>query len=276
MNRTVDAQGSVRRVCVAFSCLKSTRKQLEAKGFEKLKPDQLQDAVHRLLGRDLSVRKITRGQFRRTGMDKNGLVFTIDVVRLSRGEDIVTIGFDLADSIGSKEIRDLLTRPKIRGLIEPLGIRVNNSSQVRGVTGIARSSDWTDKESELGWFVKTTTSRNLNYHYEIVRQVVIRAALERSLLTWATGSPPVWSRWIHPASSAYRVRRWPVELLIDDTKTAEQLLALRSQFNLPKVRAEILDAARSWWTLTGSLLGFTAVALALAQLYNDTVKNLPW
>lgn len=96
----------------------------------------------------------------------------------------------------------------------------------------------------------------------LLEQLVTRVGIERALLGWAAwkgeGSRlPL----LMPPISLAKIRKWPVELLTDRTEISQRYLALRESLNLPRSRAELMEAGKSWWS-SASTVGASVAALA--------------
>lgn len=102
----------------------------------------------------------------------------------------------------------------------------------------------------------------------LLEQLVTRVGIERALLGWAAwkGEGSRFPLLIPPISLG-RIRKWPVELLTDRTEISQRYLALRETLNLPKARAELVEAGRSWWATASVAAASVAAIGALFGLW---------
>jgi len=262
----------VGRLFVAFSCGKTSKREVEKYGFSKLEHDRLHDSVHRLVGRQMAIPGIVQGEYMLSpGLPDNENVI-MHLIKLKEGEDVVVLEYPLLRTDSESKLLKLTSRPTVRDLCQKYGMTVNSDQMIRGVVGVAILETINFMKFPSEWFIEQSESGDLNFYSEITRQVVSRVAVERSLLIWATTSKVGIANLTFAAHVAFKVRRWPVELLIDNESLSAEYKALRSNFNLPGARAEILERARSWWAGAAAVLAILSLIVSILQLFPPTAR----
>ena len=100
------------------------------------------------------------------------------------------------------------------------------------------------------------------FQMTLASEISSRVAIEKSLITYSMNSRHgLLTKIVHSPYTGFLVRRWPTELLSGREFIADRYSAFRNSLNLPNVRAEILDRAKSWWTVVSVALGITGLIL---------------
>jgi hypothetical protein len=187
---------------------------------------------------------------------------------LRRGNPVLVLALNFQEDELSEVSRyRKLKSPGLLKVLKPLGLDFGVSTQrsvypVIGTIG-PKDSGWQPLTQD-GW---------AHIHGEYVEsvllgQIVTRVAIERSLLGWATWKPITWSWNVFHDATAFRLARsWRVELLSDWTEVSRLYSELRESLNLHRVRQEVLEAGKHWWTRLGALLALAAAIAALVPLW---------
>jgi hypothetical protein len=230
-------------------------------GFDAFDHQQpLQTNIQRLLGRSLKASGVlSRIVTRKLTFKK--IEFEVRVIKLKVGNHIALCIARLPETATISQIEKWATRQKLQPLLVELGLTIANEAIVDGVIGIALKDGHSIDKIPDHW-IKTSSQKSTGlFNLEITAQLVSRIAMERELLTWATQlkSPlfrPFWAGY-----AGFRVRRWPVELLTDRSSHNQLIQKARENFNLKKVRLEVLDQARSWWVVLAAILAVVGLVL---------------
>lgn len=258
-------------VTVAFEVAQPKKKSLVSTFGSPKKQIGVEKAVSRLLGRRIDTAPTFREFYLLAEphvLDK--LLVNVQLIRIHGADSLLVLTFDLtSDKI---ELADDFRRAKserIQGIARELQLEINSEHYVYAVT--ASSSVF-----ELGletrvqdtWMHFGLSHSNLFISRKFQEELATRIAIERALISRAIDDPSnAFLRWLRTPWVAHQVRNWPVELLIDKQSTQIAFKALRASMNLPKLREEILDRARTWYSGVGSLLAFIGALLALVGLF---------
>lgn len=225
---------------------------------------QLQINVQRLLGRSLKAFGVTRGLFEKTVTHKK-VIFPIRIVRLAVGSDValVTCSVPLGATIAT--IEKMSQRKYLEAVLKQGGFQVDASSIVDGVVTLISSSPTILKSAPDYWISSTTSPKSFRLVQEIFADITLRIAIERELLTWATSPAKFPFSLLRAPLGGYLLRRWPVQLLSDRNMHTQKIQDARDSFNLPMVRQEVLDRARSWWAFSAVLLAVSGLILGVIR-----------
>jgi len=222
--------------------------------------NDLDGNVSRLLGSSI----ITPGAVRRALKAKQESSFVTSVL-LSSGKMIAVVILPIESGLTVKTLNQLASRTHFDRSLLNLGLKSDSRKEVDPVAGLVGVDVTNLTELPESWSKMNATKSNSVLLTAIMLQIVMRVSIERSLLTWATSTPPIIKRLFWGAITGYRVRRWPAEILSDRRHHNDLLTNLRQEFNLPSVRAEILERSRSWWALATVLLAILGLLLSYEQ-----------
>ena len=141
-------------------------------------------------------------------------------------------------------------------------LRLNLAGQIDGCVAVISEDHLLQDHLPSSWAQLSYSPRYKDLVSAIMKHIAVRVGIERALLSWATRNSNAIGRLFLAPIAGYRVRRWPVELLVDKKHHKDVLLDFREQFNLPSVRIEVLERAKNWWTVVVAGLTFIGVCIA--------------
>jgi hypothetical protein len=186
---------------------------------------------------------------------------------LSNGSSVLVTSFFFENEISVDELLAVSHHPNIENNILELGLSLLLEEQVFGVVGVTSQNEDLLMRVPANWVKLESLPRNFVLKSRISRQIITRVGIERALLTWAVSPVRQPKKLIWAALTGFRVRRWPVALLSDLKKDSELLQTAREQFNLQSVRIEVLERARSWWTVSAVILALLSFTFAFLQIW---------
>jgi hypothetical protein len=225
---------------------------------------QLQINVQRLLGRSLKAFGVTRGLFK-TNVTYKKSTFAIRVIRLTVGSDVAVITCPIPLGAPIATLEKMSQRKFLEAVLLGVGVQVDTTSIVDGVVTLVSSSQTTLKSAPDYWISCTASPKSFILAQEVFTDITLRIAIERELLTWATSPAKFPFSLLRAPLGGYLLRRWPVQLLSDRNMHTQKIQDARESFNLPMVRKEVLDRARSWWVLSASLLAMAGLVLGFMK-----------
>ena len=247
---------------VAFP-VKVANKKLVRSSFSHLEQNNgLNKTVGRLIGGGIEA----LGVIKRISGHKSAAQEYL-LCKLSNGSSVLVASFFFENDISVDELLAASNHRNIENHILELGLSVVLEGQVFGVVGVTSQSEDLLLQLPDNWVKLESLPRNFGLKSRITRQIIARVGIERALLTWAINPVRQPKKLIWGALSGFRVRRWPVALLSDLKKDAELLQAARDQFNLQSVRIEVLERARSWWTITAVVLALLSFTFTVIQIW---------
>lgn len=101
----------------------------------------------------------------------------------------------------------------------------------------------------------------------VLEQVVAQVAIERSILNFSLLKRKWPASWFATPMSSRLIRSWPVEFLSDKQSITDSYHKLRASLNIPRVRAELLERSKHWWTVVSAgvaVAGFLVAVFAFA------------
>lgn len=101
----------------------------------------------------------------------------------------------------------------------------------------------------------------------VLQQVVAQVAIERSILNFALLKRKWPASWFATPMSTRLIRSWAVEFLSDKQSITDNYHKLRASLNIPRVRAELLERSKHWWTVVSAgvaVAGFLVAVFAFA------------
>lgn len=262
---------SVYSVTVAFEVTQTKKKTLVSTFGSPKKQIGIEKAVSRLLGRRIDAAPTFRDLYllaQPKVVDE--LLVNVALIRTHGANSLLVLTFDLTSE--QIELADDLRRSsskRIQKIAAQLHLEINAEHYVYAVTASSSVSEL-ELESRVQdtWIHFGLSHSNLFISRKIQEELATRIAIERALISRAIDDPSnAFLRWLRTPWVAHQVRNWPVELLIDKQSTQIDFKALRASMNLPKLREEILDRARTWYSGVGSLLTFIGALLALVGLF---------
>lgn len=145
--------------------------------------------------------------------------------------------------------------------IEKFGVTIARNKAVSAICGvILNKQDQTQGLVSEGMLVFTQSISSKRFISTLASEIVSRVAIERSTLGFAISPPKPRILLIsHAVYSGYLVRRWPVQLLTDREFIATNYKILRNSANLDNVRAEVLDRAKAWWSVSAALFALISI-----------------
>jgi len=185
---------------------------------------------------------------------------------LSNGSAVLAATFLFENDITLGRLLEMSNHRNVEKLVSELGLSLDLEVQVFGVVGVASQDAGLLLQIPENWVKLESSSTTFALRSRILRQIVTRVGIERALLTWAVKKVKQPKKLIWGALSGFRVRRWPVALLSDLKKDADLLQSAREQFNLQNVRMEILERARSWWTVFAVILALLSFTFTFIQI----------
>jgi hypothetical protein len=247
---------------VAFPVKVANRKSVRS-SFRQLEQNQgLNKTVGRLTGGSIAapgvIKRIT---------EKRSEAQEYLLCELSNGSSVLVTSFFFKKEPSVDELLAVSHHRNINNNIFELGLSLVLEEQVFGVVGVTSQSGDLLMQTPANWVKLESPPRNIVFKSRISRQIITRVGIERALLTWAVSPVRQPKKLIWAALSGFRVRRWPVALLSDLKKDAELLQTAREQFNLQSVRIEVLERARSWWTVTAVILALLSFTFAVLQIW---------
>ena len=224
----------------------------------------LQRNVHRLLGRSLKVFGVTKGLYEARSRFKG---FDVDVrlVKLVAGQNVAIICLGSPASTQMSGLEKAAKRDYIETVLKTFNIDIDSSSSVDGIVGLVSTSKAILDQAPSHWIATQADQRHVRFVQEIYLEIIARVAIERELLVWATKSAKFPLSLFKASLAGYRIRRWPVQLLSDRIQHSDNILITRERFNLPNVRQEILDRARSWWTVVAATLAIVSLIVSFVR-----------
>lgn len=169
----------------------------------------------------------------------------------------------------SSDVFGSLLKREISSRFESLGrhipIAYANQNLVYPVCAVLFIDSKTlNSEVNGDWLQDFGTKDNAEFKSELIKQLVARVGIERSLANWASikGNSPWYLRPIWVPYISYRLSRLKITLLPDRSDISEKYSKLRSVFNLDAVRKEIVDAGRNWWTVAAVVISVVAIILS--------------
>jgi hypothetical protein len=199
--------------------------------------------------RDIKVHKSDAGDIVLCRL--NGNVFTATVeINYEKSPTVETLKADAShSSIGNR--------------LTNFGLRLNLAGQIDGCVAVIAEDHMLQDDLPSSWAHLSYSSRHTDLVSAIMKHIAVRVGIERALLSWATRNSNAIGRIFLAPIAGYRVRRWPVELLVDKKHHKDVLSDFREQFNLPSVRTEVLERAKNWWTVVVAGLTFIGIITAL-------------
>lgn len=102
---------------------------------------------------------------------------------------------------------------------------------------------------------------------KVLEQTVTQVAVERSILNFGL-EPRGWAcKWLISPWVGRLLRKWPVEFLTDSESITINYHALRESLNLPKVRIEMLERSKHWWTVVSAMVALLGLIGALLSTW---------
>lgn len=256
---------------VVFEIAKPNRKKLLTTGFLPKSPRQSGHTVGRMLGRDLESGPTFKDSFEINDPESiDNLLTTLRVIRLNGANSLLALSFDLPDD--KLNLADDLRRAKsrrVQSIAARCLLELDADHYLYAVTASSSSAELGLANNVQDTWMHFGLSRsNIYLSKQIQEELAIRVAVERALISIALDDPtnPI-LRWARAPWVAYRVRNWSVELLIDKESVQLAFRTLRKSMNLPELREEILERARSWYAAVGTVL---AVAAAITGIFSLT------
>jgi hypothetical protein len=251
------------RVIVAYEIIRF-KKSLLRQHFTSLDAlSGLPETVSRLIGRTVGQPGVTRGIFQLSSADLFELL-SLDYISIVDANDVIVISFEFetksSDDFGSLLKREVSARYESLG--RHLPIAYANQNLVYPVQAVLFIDSKTlDFEVNSDWLQDFGTKDNTEFKSELIKQLVARVGIERSLANWASvkGNTPWYLRPIWVPYISHRLGRLKVTLLPDRSDITEKYSKLRSVFNLDPVRKEIVDAGRNWWTVAAVVISVVAI-----------------
>lgn len=227
-------------------------------------PTSLQRNVHRLLGRSLKVFGVTKGLYEASSRFKG---FDVDVrlVKLVAGQNVAIICLGSPETTQMSGLIGAAKRGYIETVLKTFNLEIDSSSSVDGIVGLVSTSETILDQAPSYWIATQADQRHVRFVQEIYLEIIARVAIERELLVWATKTAKFPLSIFKAALAGYRIRRWPVQILSDRLEHSDNILRARQRFNLPNVRQEILDRARSWWTVFAATLAIVSLIVSFAR-----------
>ncbi len=257
-------------ITVAFEIARPKTRALSE--FSKSEPRSSgnSNTVTRLLGRRLESSPAFEDEYRHPspGAFHEHLV-SVKVLRIRGSNSIAVLTFDLpVESIETANDLRRVNSMRIKSICSRVGFELIFGHYIYGVTASISSAQLNfDSHVEDTWMHFAASRDNLFFDLQIAEELASRIAIERALLAKALDDPQnSLRRWARIPFAALAVRKWQVELLIDKQSTQSAYSSLRDAMNLPKLRAETLDRARTWHVALGTVLAFTAAATTLLTL----------
>lgn len=227
----------------------------------------LERNVNRLLGQSvLNPANITR-TYKAKFEDFPNWVTWVRLIRVSRISWVLAVSLELKND-EKRKARDLrkLKHPLWQKTFGNL-LSIQNESSVNSVAGSVSFEKIVESGTSLdGWLHIVPSNEKDGFISYMVRELAIRVAIERSILSWATSRQKSMIRLIQAPWSGYIVRRWQVQLLVENSEINDAYQRTRLSLNLDKVRIEVLERAKSWWSLSVALLSVFGLMLAVWQL----------
>lgn len=227
---------------------------------EKTTLENLPLVISRLLGQPPGAQGVSKGFWIPNVISDN---FILELVQLKSANPCVVINIDTS-GLEIDAVRTLvsLKSTQILEILRPFELTPDQSSAVYPVVGYVTKDRELDGSYPREWLVSFAQDKNFEFKNELVFQLVQRVGIERSLYSWAfTFNSKVarLHRFYWAPYTAYRVRRWPVELFADQFDLVEKYNFLRVAFNLPEIRKSILERAKSWWSVAATSAAIIAL-----------------
>ncbi len=249
-------------VVVALQVRPQKRRSLASRFRLESESDSLILNASRLIGRPLEKGILVSASLRFKTSDVDCRLY-----RLRMADDVLVLSWKPTSS----DTKALLESVKIRNRwlqsqLQILQVQPSLDSAVDPVVGVVGGPSSIEK-LPVEWIkLESRLPADRRFVAELSVQLAARVAIERSLLQWATQH---WDKTVlsilrTPISSSL-TRRWPVELLSDREHLSSAIRGARFALNLAAVRAEVLDRAKSWWSVLGFLVGILTLLFGLLQ-----------
>lgn len=239
---------------------------VEASGeFEEVKVlENLSNTVNRLIGRPLGAFGVTKGLYECMNCSESEISLHIQFLKRGTAVALITFDFEIINKSSFDTLTSDIKKDLQKRLKDHYSVPADNSNTVYPVIAVIDGESNSKLESKDGLLVVKKVSSRIGFTTEILRQLVLRTAVERSILNWATCRKSSWFGKLFRASiNGYTVNRWTVAPLADSIDIVEYSEYLRNTFNLEPVRREILDRYRTWWTTAAVTTGLAGIILSL-------------
>ena len=252
----------VTRVFIAFP-ITATKSSLMKNFFKKsVDESSLTSTVGRLVGATINAPGVVRHTLMAEDSGRNYKIYFLTTNQAVLVERSVLARESL------EKLEKYASHEDLQKRIKKFGLSLNKDSQVDGVVGLCINSRKDEGSLPEAWVVYVSSPRNEVLVAGVLGHLVARVAIERALLIWATEAKNWMQRLTWAAIAGYRIRRWPVQLLTDRKLHTATLLEARENFNLPKVREDVLDRARGWWSVFATILALMAFIFGIFQISN--------
>ena len=253
---------------LAFEISPIDKRVLEVNFTPKISLENLQLVISRLIGHLPGTPGVTKAFWDARGTADGNNCY---LVQLKSANSCVALAIDTsALQISETKAIAAFSSKQLQNLLSSWGISPNKDKVIHPAVAYISTTNVGHKELPREWLVSEAEDKNFEFKSELALQLVQRVAIERSLYSWAL-RPSLrikkLRRFFHAPYVAYRVRRWPVELMADQYDVIEKYSSLRDAFNLPSVRKSLLEQAKSWWTVA------TAVAAIIALLVSPLIDK---
>jgi hypothetical protein len=190
----------------------------------------------------------------------------VRIIMLSPNKCLFVVSLETESDKYSKLEKIRLIKDKYWTKFSHFGINPINAFSLYATVGsVGDQQAQIENLTQNGWAHITTNSQRIDLEHAILRQIIIRVAIERSILIWSTSITKFSILHFKVARAGMFVRRWPTQLLIDKESAKETYANLRNSLNLEYVRTEVLERSRSWWTSTATIIGLISI---VATLFN--------
>lgn len=232
-----------------------------SQGFTRLQViDGLAFSISRLLGRVVGEPGVTKDIW--TCNDTDQLSRCV-LIRLKGAMPVLVVTLDVSGKLESTAFKGTeWLRKVMRESASRHGLEISHESFVYPIMALISEETLSAERCQREWLIFEGNPRNFAFLTELAGQILQRVAIERSLTSWAT-QPTIrikkLVRVFRAPLVAYRVRRWNVEPLFDRIDLKDKYSHLREAYNLPGARREVLEKAKSWWSVATVLAALAAL-----------------
>ena len=261
---------------VAFVAFEIDRNKLREKGRVSnvwAKADSIPDGpsitASRLIGVSLNRSPMVKTvlELQKVSLARNAVsqVFGAKLFLLRNANSILVLAMEFNGYYLPKQGLQRLSVIDIQKVMDAVGLDgcLDISTSVYSVVGsIAADGDSWLPLTKDGWLHIHGTFMDR----KVVQQIVTQVAIERSILNFSLLKRRWPASWFATPLAGRLIRSWPVEFLADKQSIAENYHDLRNSLNIPKVRAELLDKSKQWWTVVSSIAAIVAFFITLLAL----------
>lgn len=226
----------------------------------------LTNNINRLLGRPVVTPFVVRKILKPKPDSEFSKYSWVRLIKVSRVSWLFAISIDFEDEEGkkAKNLQKIANGSWEKHVGQSM--LIIKSYSVNAVMGSVGIGIFDQNESPLdGWLHVEPSHNSDEFIFQLVRELTLRVAIEKAILTWSISSQKPLFRVIQSPFAGFLVRRWPAHLLIDSSLINRMYQQFRASLNLDPVRTEVLERAKSWWSLTISGITFLSLVLALWQ-----------